>query len=93
MDNGSNSNIKQFISIFLGFIAMHLVTTNNKILMLLSMVIIVSLICSWYSSLKIWVRKVGLLYKEIRARKYFFVTDNGYRTDLKKRRELGENIY
>ncbi|MGT2756092.1 hypothetical protein [Streptococcus ovuberis] len=93
MDNGSNSNIKQFLSIILGFISMYLVTTNNKMLMLLSMGLIVSLICSWYSSLKIWIHKVELLYKEIRARKYFFVTDNGYRTDLKKRRELGEYIY
>lgn len=33
------------------------------------------------------------LYKDIRSRKYFFVTENRYKTDLRKRRELGNAIY
>ncbi|ORP00196.1 hypothetical protein B7696_03255 [Streptococcus mitis] len=33
------------------------------------------------------------MLKEIRRRKYFFITEKGYKTDLKKRRELGAAVY
>lgn len=33
------------------------------------------------------------ILKDVRKRKYFFVTEKGYKTDLRKRREIGNIIY
>lgn len=85
--------MKRIISILFGALSIYLVTTNNKWLVTLSIIIVIGLICFWHDFLKKWLCSMSVLYHEVRMREYFFVTDEGYRTDLKKRRELGEKIY
>lgn len=93
MDNVSNIDMKRIISILFGALSIYLVTTGNKWLVTLSIIIIIGLIYFWHDFLKKWLCNMSVLYHEVRMREYFFVTDEGYRTDLKKRRELGEKIY
>ena len=51
------------------------------------------LVFSWKSKLVVWLKNKNNLLKDIRKRKYFYITEKGYKTDLKKRRELGSAIY
>lgn len=82
-----------FISTILGYIGLVLFLRPNNLGKFVAICIFIGLLFFWKKKL---INKVQLkwnLLKEIRRRKYFYITEKGYKTDLKKRRELGSAIY
>ena len=66
---------------------------DNIFYKLIALCIFGGLVFSWKSKLVVWLKNKNNLLKDIRKRKYFYITEKGYKTDLKKRRELGSAIY
>lgn len=85
--------IKKLISIFLGYLAAILFVDEKIFCKLIAVCIFGGLIFFWKSNLVAWLKNKYYLLKDIRKRKYFYITEKGYKTDLKKRRELGSAIY
>lgn len=82
-----------FISTILGYIGLVLFLRPNNLGKFVAICIFIGLLFFWKNKL---INKVQLkwnLLKEIRRRKYFYITEKGYKTDLKKRRELGSAVY
>ncbi|WP_414255974.1 hypothetical protein [Streptococcus cristatus] len=82
-----------FISTILGYIGLALFIQPNNLAKFVAICIFIGLLFFWKNKL---INKVQLkwnLLKEIRRRKYFYITEKGYKTDLKKRRELGSAVY
>ncbi len=82
-----------FISTILGYIGLVLFIQPNNLVKFVAICIFIGLLFFWKNKL---INKVQLkwnLLKEIRRRKYFYITEKGYKTDLKKRRELGSAVY
>lgn len=82
-----------FISTILGYIGLVLFLRPNNLGKFVAICIFIGLLFFWKKKL---INKVQLkwnLLKEIRRRKYFYITEKGYKTDLKKRRELGSAVY
>ena len=84
---------KKIISIIFGYLAAILFVNDNIFYKLIALCIFGGLVFSWKSKLFIWLKNKNNLLKDIRQRKYFYVTEKDYKTDLRKRRELGSAIY
>lgn len=84
---------KKLISIIFGYLAAILFVNDNIFYKLIALCIFGGLVFSWKSKLAVWLKNKNNLLKDIRQRKYFYVTEKGYKTDLRKRRELGSAIY
>ncbi|EMG33977.1 MULTISPECIES: hypothetical protein [Streptococcus] len=84
---------KKLISILIGYFVVILFVNENILFKFIALCISGGLVFSWKSSLATWVKIKYNLLKNIRKRNYFYVTEKGYKTDLKKRRELGSAIY
>lgn len=84
---------KQLISIGLGYLGTLLFVKGNFISQIIALFIFVGLILLWRNNLIQWMKANYKLFINIRRRKYFFITEKGYKTDLKKRRELGSAVY
>lgn len=65
---------------------------SDNIIIKSAIVFIILLIIFITILLKFKDTKLPIL-KDVRKRKYFFVTEKGYKTDLRKRREIGNYIY
>ena len=73
-----------FISTILGYIGLALFIQPNNLVKFVAICIFIGLLFFWKNKL---INKVQLkwnLLKEIRRRKYFYITEKGYKTDLKK---------
>lgn len=88
-----NSEIKVFILLIFAYMAISLFESDNIFYIIPLIILGVVLIILWKNDLVNWCRKNYSLFKEIRNREYFFVREEGYRTDIKKRRELGAAVY
>ncbi|VGW00100.1 Uncharacterised protein [Streptococcus pyogenes] len=84
---------KRLISYGMGYLAAYLFVQNNFFSKFLAVIIIVGLVFVWRNNLFQWIKLKYELFKHIRNRDYFFVTEKGYKTDLQKRRELGNAVY
>ncbi|HEM3203183.1 TPA: hypothetical protein U0910_001214 [Streptococcus suis 8830] len=84
---------KQLISIGLGYLGILLLVKDNFISQIIALFIFVGLVLLWRNNLIQWMKANYKLFIDIRRRKYFFITEKGYKTDLKKRRELGSAVY
>ena len=84
---------KKIISIIFGYLAAILFVNDNIFYKLIALCSFGGLVFSWKSKLFIWLKNKNNLLKDIRQRKYFYVTEKDYKTDLRKRRELGSAIY
>lgn len=84
---------KQFISIGAGYFAAFLFVQDKFFTYIIALCIFVSLVLFWRKNLIQWMKVNYNLYNDIRERKYFFVTEKKYKTDLKKRRDLGSAVY
>ncbi len=84
---------KHLISYGMGYLAAYLFVQNNFFSKFLAVIIIVGLVFVWRNNLFQWIKLKYELFKHIRNRDYFFVTEKGYKTDLQKRRELGNAVY
>lgn len=83
---------KQLISYGVGYLAAFLFVQKALFSKLVAVIIIVGLLIFWGNNLFRWLKLKYGLFKHIRNRDYFFVTEKGYKTDLKKRRELGNAV-
>ena len=84
---------KQFMSIGAGYFAAFLFVQDKFFTYIISFCIFVGLVLVWRKNLIQWMKVNYNLFKDIRKRKYFFVTEKSYKTDLKKRRDLGSAVY
>lgn len=84
---------KQLISYGMGYLAAFLFVQEHFFLKFIAIVIIIGILIFWKNSLFQWLKIKYGLFKHIRNRDYYFVTEKGYKTDLKKRRELGNAVY
>ena len=84
---------QKLISIMLGYLGITLFIHPSYLVKLVAVCIFVGLLFFWKKKMVNWVQLKWGLLKEIRRRKYFFITEKGYKTDLKKRRELGAAVY
>ena len=85
--------LQKLISIMLGYLGIALFIHPGQLVKLVAVCIFVSLLFFWKKKMVNWMQLKWSLLKEIRRRKYFFITEKGYKTDLKKRRELGAAVY
>lgn len=85
--------LQKLISIMLGYLGITLFIHPSYLVKLVAVCIFVGLLFFWKKKMVNWVQLKWGLLKEIRRRKYFFITEKGYKTDLKKRRELGAAVY
>lgn len=84
---------KQLISYGMGYLAAFLFVQEHFFLKFIAIVIIIEILIFGKNSLFQWLKIKYRLFKHIRNRDYYFVTEKGYKTDLKKRRELGNAVY
>lgn len=84
---------KQFMSIGASYFAAFLFVQDKFFTYIISFCIFVGLVLIWRKNLIQWMKVNYNLFKDIRKRKYFFVTEKSYKTDLKKRRDLGSAVY
>ncbi|EFW06755.1 hypothetical protein HMPREF9459_01697 [Streptococcus anginosus 1_2_62CV] len=84
---------KQLISIGFGYLATFLFVQDKFFTYIIALCIFVGLVLFWRKNLIQWMEVNYNLFRDIRKRKYFFVTEKGYKTDLKKRRDLGSAVY
>ena len=85
--------LQKLISIMLGYFGIALFIHPGYLVKLVAICIFIGLLFFWKKKMVNWVQLKWSLLKEIRRRKYFFITEKGYKTDLKKRRELGTAVY
>ena len=85
--------MKKFLCMMFGYMVLFLVIKDRAYLNLILLPIVILLLYICKSSFCIWISLKWKLFKEIRNRRYFFITEKGQKTDLKKRREIGEAIY
>lgn len=79
--------------IIFAFICLILVLALNNNIPIKSAIVFILLLIIWITILLKFIYTKLPLLKDVRKRKYFFVTEKGYKTDLKKRREIGNIIY
>ena len=84
---------KQLISIGFGYLATFLFVQDKFFTYIIALCIFVGLVLFWRKNLIQWMEVNYNLFRDIRKRKYFFVKEKGYKTDLKKRRDLGSAVY
>ncbi|EMB96374.1 Uncharacterised protein [Streptococcus mutans] len=87
------SETKKIVSFVLGYLATFLFVRDEQYLQFISFIIFIGLVVFWRNEFCQWIKLKYKLFKNIRSKSYFFITDNGYKTDLKKRRDLGSAIY
>lgn len=93
MDNNENKiNYKIIISFVFVCIALRLYQINITISKIISIVIFFALIIMWRINYVKLISNTIKLGKEIRNKKYFFVTEKGYISDIIKRRMLSKNF-
>jgi len=84
-------NIKKVIIFVLICLVLVLALSNN--ILIKSVIAFILLLILWITILLKFIYTKLPLLKDVRKRKYFFVTEKGYKTDLKKRCEIGNDIY
>lgn len=75
------------------FICLILVLALSDNIIIKSAIVFIILLIIFITILLKFIDTKLPILKDVRKRNYFFVTEKGYKTDLKKRREIGNDIY
>ncbi|MEB3060901.1 hypothetical protein VJJ74_07060 [Parvimonas micra] len=93
MDNNEYKiNWKEIISFVLFCIALQLYQSNINIIHIITKFIILGLLIVWFDDYLKLISSTIKLTKKIRNKKYFFVTEKGYISDIIKRRMLSKKF-
>ena len=79
--------------IIFAFICLILVLALSNNIPIKSTIVFIILLIILITILRKFIYTKLPILKDVRKRKYFFVTEKGYKTDLRKRREIGNIIY
>ena len=88
-----SKNIKIFISLLIVYVAFENLGQASVLQRLFSIVGILGLLCWWGKEIVEEIDDKLVKYKLIREKKLYYVTEKGYLTDLKTRKEVGRAIY
>ena len=88
-----SKNIKIFISLLIVYVAFENLGQASVLQRLFAIVGILGLLCWWGKEIVEEIDDKLVKYKLIREKKLYYVTDKGYLTDLKTRKEVGRAIY
>ena len=88
-----SKNIKIFISLLIVYVAFENLGQASVLQRLFAIVGILGLLCWWGKEIVEEIDDKLVKYKLIREKKLYYVTEKGYLTDLKTRKEVGRAIY
>lgn len=88
-----SKNIKIFISLLIVYVAFENLGQASVLQRLFALVGILGLFYWWRKELKGWFVDKRDKHKLIREKKLYYVTEKGYLSDLKTRKEVGRAIY
>ena len=88
-----SKNIKIFISLLIVYVAFENLGQASVLQRLFAIVGILGLLCWWGKEIVEEIDDKLVKYKLIREKKLYYVTEKGYLSDLKTRKEVGRAIY
>lgn len=93
MNNQNNINVKVLFLYFFLIWELSLLLSDNYIEKIIACLMLGFLFICFRRKICEVINKNYLLLKDIRKRKYFYITEEGYKKDLMKRREFGTFIF